>query len=191
MAKYDAKVGKLTLLDRRIEDGSWQTVTRDVTGGFTALFDFDNLAVGWFSFPKGAAPVMQLSPVGQDVGEQPGEEYKQGLRLLLHMPPALGGGVRELISTSLVMWSAIDALHDQYLQEATKHPDQLPLVELVEVREIKGQSGTNFAPLFRFKEWQPRPADLPLSVSLVGTRLASSFKGRPPGRNEMIDQIPF
>jgi hypothetical protein len=53
----------------------------------------------------------------------------------MKMAPALGGDVRELMSTARALWDGIDALHDDYLKAASDHEGELPVVVLSEVRQ--------------------------------------------------------
>ena len=116
LVKFDARVGSFYLLDREqsVETGDWETKQRDITDEFRAVFDLQNLEVGWIRFPKGQAPEARLVPAGQDPGEAPGDDWRQGLRLVMAvvMPPALGDDIRELMSTARALWVGIDALHD-------------------------------------------------------------------------------
>lgn len=160
IAKYDARVGTFYLQDRVLTAGTWQNEQRDVTRGFEAVFDLANLRRGWIWFPKGAAPVTALVPAGDDPGDPPSDEHKEGVRVLLKMSAALGGDVRELMSTAHALWNAIDTLHDQYLAMVDKHPGKLPVVTLDGVRETKNASGTAFVPVFKIVDWIPRPPDL-------------------------------
>jgi hypothetical protein len=160
LLKYDARTGVFALADRVQVDGEWQTKQTDVTDNFRATLDLVNLQVGWISFPKDGPPEVKLVPVGQDIGECPGKGWKQGLRLVVKMAPALGGDVRELMSTALALWTAVDILHDEFCTAAADHVRELPVVVVSETRENKTTSGTTHTPVFEIAEWVPRPSDL-------------------------------
>src|SRR5262249_36332406 len=59
-------------------------------------------------------PEMKMVHAGEDPGDPPSDKHKEGVRLIVKMDESLGGEVRELLSTSWAMWTAIDALHDDY-----------------------------------------------------------------------------
>src|SRR5437016_5902947 len=63
------------------------------------------------------------------------------------------------------MWAAASELHDDYLAAAEGHPDELPIVELAEVTEIKTAQGVIYAPRFEIASWTPRPRDLPATAA--------------------------
>ena len=188
IAKYDTPSGRLTLHDRAFHDGGWHTNVRDVTEMFSAVFDLEHVQRGWIRFTP--APEMVMVPVGEDPGEAPSDEYKEGLRLLMALPPELGGGVRELTSTALTFWFALDELHDEYLAAvATEHPHELPLVELVETRRTEGQQ-VNYAPVFRIKAWVKRPPELKPSLAHDTVHALTNGKGKKPTPDEHAE-VPF
>ena len=72
--------------------------------------------MGWIHFPKGAAPEMVMVPAGEDPGEAPTKEHREGFRLIVKV---LAGddrdsSVREFLSTAIAAWAAVDRLHDVY-----------------------------------------------------------------------------
>jgi hypothetical protein len=165
MLKYDARVGTMFLQDRVFEGGRWETEQKDVTREFRATFDLETAQRGWINFPKGAAPQTVLVPFGQDPGDPPTGEYKEGVRILVKMDANLSGDVREFMSTALAIWNAIDALHDAYLDGAAANPGALPVVDLETVKETKMANGTAFTPVFKIVDWTPRPPDLPKTAA--------------------------
>jgi hypothetical protein len=187
--KYDARVGKFYLRDRVFTDGSWKTEQHEITVKFEATFDLENIQRGWINFPKGAAPEVVLVPAGEDPGEAPSDQHKEGFRVLVKMPQELGGEVRELLSTARGLWNAIDALHDSYLAAAPDHPGELPKVELADVKE----TATAVEPVFRITGWVPRPPAL--ASDLVTQRRASvsqiSKINAALSPAELDDEVPF
>ena len=137
--KYDARVGQMILQDRVFVDGQWAPEQRVVTDNFRAVFDLENLQRGWIEFPKGGAPKTVLVPAGVDPGDPPSDEHKEGLRIVVKMDDVLGGDVRELMSTAVTLWNAVDDLHDKYLAGVDDHPGELPVVTLTGTRERKTQ----------------------------------------------------
>jgi hypothetical protein len=209
--KFDAKEGLLYAQDRvQGSDGKWETEQRDHTKYFRAIMDLDNILVGWICFPKGDAPQCVLVPLGDDYGEQPSKEHKEGLRLLVKIE---GDVVRELLSVSVFFWEAIDQLHSEFEAASSGHPRELPVVELAEVIEHKAGGGKVYAPRFEIAGWAPRPKDLPAKAlprrqpppkQAVKDDMADVLpKDEPPPpraaarnnggikRGDMDDEIPF
>jgi hypothetical protein len=171
---------------------------RVVNDEFRAVFDLENLQRGWIKFPKGAGPETVLVPAGADPGDAPSDDHKEGLRIVVKMADALGGDVRELMSTAVVLWNAIDDLHDKYLAGVADHPGELPVVTLTSTREMKTQSGTSFVPIFAIADWVPRPAELPLTGIPTSRPRKASTAAKPaaPSRpaavkDDLNDEIPF
>lgn len=177
MLKYDARVGMLYLQDRIYANGGWETEQRNVTDKFRAAFDMENLQRGWIKFPKGAAPETRLLPIGQDYGDPPDDDFKEGIRVLVKMDASLGGDVRELMSTAVALWNAMDALHDAYLAGAADHAGALPVVDLDRTTENKTAAGTSVAPIFKIVGWIPRPPDMPAKPAPKQKKAAVSPSG--------------
>jgi len=161
--KFDARIGEFSLSDRVQKDGSWTNVQTPLAE-LLAIFDLEMVERGWLHFPKGAAPEMKLVPAGQDPGDPPSKDYREGFRLTVKLIDGNDGSVREFSSTANAVWAAIDRLHDVYLRDADKHPGQLPVVELVDVIEISTASGPSFQPALKIVNWTDRPADMPKAI---------------------------
>jgi hypothetical protein len=188
MLKYHARVGTMYLQDRVFENGHWENEQRDVTKEFRAAFDLKNMQRGWIKFPKGAAPETKLVPVGKDPGDPPDEGFKEGIRLLAKMDESLGGDVRELMSTAVALWNALDALHDAYLADTAKHPDALPVVDLADRVETKTTAGTSVTPVFKIVGWIPRPPNMPAEMA----RPAPKPKANGTNGDDIMDKVlPF
>ena len=89
-----------------------------------------------------------MVPPGEDPGEQPSTDHKEGFRLVVKMAEELGGDVRELMSTALAAWNAIDASY-RVPQAGTRASRNLPVVELFDVIENKTASGSSFIPMLQ------------------------------------------
>jgi hypothetical protein len=191
--KYDARAGVIYTQDKVFRNGSWEVEQHDVTDGFQAIFDLANAQVGWMKFPKGAAPEMILKPVGEDIGERPSADHKEGLRLIVKILDD-DAGPREVLSTALAFWNGIDELHEQYLTGLKSNPGKLPVVVLADVIEVSNPSGISYEPKFEISEWLPRPPDLP--VGGIAAQTGGKAPGKPAAtprstRGDMDQEIPF
>jgi len=161
LMKFDARAGVLYRCDRtRAPDGEWYTDQKNVTDGFSAVFDMENVEVGWAAFSSGGPPNFVMFPVGSDIGNPPSDKHKQGFRLRLKLARGNGGGVREFASTAASTWQAIDKLHTEFEKERSKHPGKLPSVKLTGVKPNKTSMGTSYMPIFEITSWVVRPAEL-------------------------------
>jgi hypothetical protein len=190
--KYDARSGTFFLEDRVNNKGIWETEQCNVTEGFRAIFDLEQVKRGWIHFPKGEAPDLVLVSAGEDPGKAPSEDHKEGFRLLTQVVHgAAFGETREFISTAIATWNAIDALHTAYLNQAAKHPGQVPTVKLTEVIEQKAAATTSFLPVFEIDGWVKRPLDMP-KESRIATNGGPRKPVKPaPKRGDLDDEIPF
>jgi hypothetical protein len=158
--KYDARAGRIFRMDR--EDGVSTPV--DITRNFKAVFDFENLEVGYLHFAAGSPPDFQMVPFGSALPAQPSKDHKQGIRVCVKLGGEIGGDVRELAGNSGAFISGIDALHDAYMSGLKQNPGKLPVVGLADTLAIesKGQGlkSTNYRPVFEILSWVSRPKDL-------------------------------
>ena len=153
LLKFDARVGRFYLEQRVQTSNGWEKQQTDITDRFRAVFDLANAKRGWLKFPRGAPPETVLVPAGEDPGEAPSEDHKEGFRVLVQVD----GVVHEFMSTSVGAWNAVNALHDVYIREAPKHPGEAPEVALHDIVERRYTSGTSFEPSFIITQWVPRP----------------------------------
>jgi hypothetical protein len=125
--------------------------------------------------------------------ETPDDDFKEGIRILVKMDASLGGNVRELMSTAVALWNAMDALHDAYLAGTRQHLGALPVVDLDRVTETRTSGGASVAPIFKIVGWIPRPPDLPLT-EMAKPAPKQKLKARPKPttslRDDLIDEIP-
>lgn len=160
IVKYDARAGRVFRVDR--EDGVSTPV--DITRNFKAVFDFENLEVGWINFTTGSAPDFQMVPYGSPLPDQPSDGHRQGIRLVVKLGAESGGDCREIAGTAAAFLGGIDALHDAYISGVQNNPGKLPVVVLDDTVAIESGSGakksTNYQPKFSIAAWVPRPKDL-------------------------------
>ena len=185
--KYDTRVG-FFLTEDRVKDleDKWfpeqKTILRE---DFRAVLDLENLLVGWLDFPRGSAPDTKLVAPGEDWGEAPSKQHKLGLRLLVKLDELIDNSVRELMSTSIGLWAAIDKLHDSFEVGVRDHPGELPVVVMTGAVRTDINGGTSFEPVLEIDSWAPRPPELPEG----GIPLAAMNK--KPKHDGMDDTLPF
>jgi hypothetical protein len=160
LVKFDARNGQATRCDRAEVNGVWTTKAVDITDNFEAVVDLANIEVGWAAFVSGGAPDFRMFPLGADIGERPSDKHKEGFRLRLLLRNGAGDDVRELSSTARALWSAVDELHDEYLDGVTKHRGKLPVVGIAEIKQVITANGVNYAPVFEITSWVSRPPEL-------------------------------
>ena len=127
LLKYDAKDGRFQRQDRECTNGRWGN-RRPTARHFRAALDLANLEVGWIRFPKGAAPELYMVPAGEDIGELPGEGFKQGVRLI-----ALLSGekaARELLNRGHAVGRDRRTCTTPILEERDDHPGGVPIVQV-------------------------------------------------------------
>ena len=186
--KYDARAGRIFRSNK--VDGIDTPV--DITKTFKAVFDLENIQVGWIRFGAGVGPDMHLVALGQPLPPQPANPtgdkalaYKQGFRVTMKLAPQCGGDVREMTSTANVTISAIDTLYDAWQAGQAANPGKLPVVGLIDAEPITSGSGakksTNYRPDFSIVGWTNRPADLVPSTRGPAPVAALAEPVRPVG----------
>lgn len=175
--KFDARAGR------------WFTKTPegdlDITDGFTAVFDFEQVEVGWMMFAAGTAPIYVTQDISLGVPPKPPGEMKQGFRLNIALPASIaGGGARELSSTAKALINVIDALHTEFGKAPEKAQGKLPVLKMngTTVVETKGPSGTsrNYSPNLVIAGWVDRPAVLPKKGQPAAAASAPAAQVTPP-----------
>jgi len=161
--KYDARAGRIfTPIRSQDSGGNWTTEDEEVTNKFQAVFDLENMEVGWILFNPGAAPSYEMVKLGEAFPAKPSDKHKQGFRFLMKLGKDCGNEVRTFSHTAKVVLGPIDELHTLYEKEKASHAGQLPVVKLVKTVAIKSGSGdkssTNYSPVFEIVKWVDRSA---------------------------------
>ncbi len=181
IVKYDARAGRWFRVD-----GKDSVV--DVSNGFAAVFDLQQIEIGWAKFVSGSPPDTSFVRVPSPMPAQPTPDHKRSVRLLLKLGRSAGGDVRELMSGAAIVMQAIDQLHDAYTAAPEALQGLLPVVacpstEAVSISTGAGKS-TNYKPVLQIVSWVPRPADLPLTDApqpkLVAAPAAPPSTGSTP-----------
>jgi hypothetical protein len=164
--KYDARAGRFFRNDRTQDSsGSYTSTPVDITNKFKAVFDFENVEVGYISFAAGSAPQHLLVPLGDPMPQKPADgKWKQGVRVMIKLGNDCGGSVREITSNATAFLRGIDDLHSAYEAGVKQNPGKLPIVTMKESLPITSGQGdkksTNYQPVFEIVGWAPRPVDL-------------------------------
>lgn len=167
--KYDGRAGRIFRVDRSNDSGSWVTNQVEITNGFQAIFDLENIETGWLSFPAGGAPDIRTVKIGETIPDRPSDKHKGGFRLLMKLGKSIGGDLREMASNAAVSIKGMDALHDAYAKDKGANPGKLPIVALETTVAVtttgKDQNGaptssTNYQPVWKIVGWADRPPEL-------------------------------
>lgn len=157
----------------------------DITDGFTAVFDFAQVEVGWMLFAAGTAPVYVTQDISLGVPPKPASgDFKQGFKLNIALPGSIaGGGARELSSTAKALIGVIDRMHTEFSEAPEKSQGKLPVLKMngTTVVETKGPNGTtrNYAPNLVIAGWVDRPATLPTRGAPIAA-VAPAAAATPP-----------
>lgn len=177
--KYDARSGRLSRRDR--ENGENNDI--DITRSFKAIFDFDNVEIGWINFNTGGAPDYRVRRYADGVKvDKPSEEgFKRGFRLVLKLSKECGGDVREFSSNAAACLDGIKNLMDSYDTGSKSNAGKLPVVEFKD-SVAKSSSGgalktTNYVPVWEIVGWVKRPDDLVYTAR--GSSSSSSSSSSP------------
>jgi hypothetical protein len=214
--KYDARAGRFFLMDRVETNGVWETITTELEiNSASFAVDFGSVEVGWFLFPKGAAPMMVTVPYGQTLPPQPaavgtikddktGKErpnnFKMGFRLKVAgkaLAGTIGGTVRELAANAGVTLEGINDLHSAFEAAPEAAAGKIPVVKVAKVVPHKVGQSTNYKPEFQIVAWADRPTDMlgPRTVPAPGVTAAPPpVAAAPPPvatAAALNDEIPF
>lgn len=181
IVKYDARSGRMSKRDR--DNG--ETHETDITRSFKAVFDFENVELGYIKFVAGTAPDFRLSRYADGIPvANPGEGYKKGVRFIVKLGKDCGGDVRELASNARAFTKAVKKLHTEYLEGVKAHAGKLPVVSLKDsYAETSGEGAkksTNYVPVFEIVSWVNRPDDLVYQARSSSAPSAAASSSSPP-----------
>lgn len=197
--KYDARAGRIFRVDRsQNAAGAYDSAQVEITPGFQAVFDLEKIELGWLNFPTNMAPDIQVAPYGQPLPPRPSAAHRAGFRIMMLLGKASGGDVREMAANAQASIGGMDDLHDAYLKEAKAHPGQLPVVVLAGTKPVttsgKGQSSTNYQPIWEIKSWVDRPEKLsPANIAALraGTPKEEAKAEAPPPKEPVSVEDDF
>ncbi|TJW14935.1 MAG: hypothetical protein E5W82_09420 [Mesorhizobium sp.] len=150
--KLDGKDGAVS---RSTYDGNARGTV--IIENLTALFDFATTRVGWLRF-EGETPDMRLAAIGDPMPDRPGEDYKQGIKMVIMLPNELGP--HELATTATGVLSALETLHDEVLAAPEWEAGQVPVGKITGWQKEKTKKGSRAIPEFAIVGWKERPEAL-------------------------------
>ena len=170
--KYNAKAGRWYARPEGSDDDV------EVTN-LKAVFDLENIQTGWLHFgPNG--PDWQPDESLAKSGAAPSQDHKRGFKIHVHSPKQLGG-TRELMSSSMMMNGAINALYSAWEQGGKK---QCPVVSCTGTTPITGKHGTNYEPILAIDKLVDRPADM----AILGGGSAPAQAATPEPEAPALDE---
>ena len=147
---------------------------------FKAIFDFENVEIGWINFNTGGAPDFRMARYSDGGSiDKPGDDFKRGVRFVVKLSKESGGDVREFASNAGAFLDGAKKLHDEYEAGAKENAGKLPVIALKDsVAKTSGEGArksTNYVPVFEIVSWVKRPDDL-----VYKARSSSSSASSPP-----------
>ena len=170
IVKYDARSGLIFRMDAVQTAQGWDRTPVNITAEFKALFDMENMEVGWIDFATGGAPsfVMVRYP-GAQYPARPNPAHKAGARIQIKLAKGCADGqpaIREMAGNSDRFRDGIEALYASYADQKMAHPGLLPVVVMQGATPVTTggkMTSTNFQPNFVIVDWAPR-GDFPAKV---------------------------
>lgn len=198
ICKYDSRAGRIFRLDRKQDaSGSWLKEEVDITNGFKALFDLENVETGWANFPTGAAPSFVLAPMGQPLPARPSGDFKNAVRFMIRLANECGGDAREVASSARAFLGGLEQLYLAYQEGLKTNAGKLPIVALKTTVPIKSEGGgkvsTNYAPVFEIVGWAVRPADfvfVPKAAKPAAAAAPAPAAATPPSTGSTVVGAP-
>lgn len=199
IVKYDARSGRFTRIDRTIQGEDYVSTPVDITDGFKAIFDMENIESGWLDFSSGTPSVVTVRVADLQAGRvsmppAPNDMHKNGVRFLIKLAAPIAGeaAIREMASTAKAFVGAMEDLDEAYLAGIGANPGKLPVVVLdgppIMQRSGSGnKTSTAYRPRFKIVNWVPRgdlaytPRSTPAAkaASPSGSTAAAANGARP------------
>ena len=120
-------------------DGTWSKSDAEMAFPISVAMDMDSVQVGWMSFANG--PDFQMVGLGEAKPARPSNDHQEGFRIRVYNKEI---GVREWSSSSKVVKTAMNRLHDHYLSGKDANEGKVPVVtiegtERVTIQTPKGE----------------------------------------------------
>ena len=143
------------------------------TNGF--VLDLDSLKTGWQKSEgiAGVAPEWKWNPSVNQMLAKPGDDYKKGFSIKC----ALGGKkVAMWEQAGAGAWTALAELAPILKEQPAA--GQMPLIKMVEAKELKFQKGGTCYPIFEVVKWVDKPDSLKEGAA-AGIDLAEPEQPKP------------
>ena len=168
--KFNGKAGRWYVK----KDGAETEVVNPV---FVA--DLANAKRAWMHFQEGQAPNVVYFPSHDAQVAKPSENHKLGISVNLFSNNLFGGVVR-LESNSINTCKAINELYETYAASNEAKQGLLPVVKVTGATPIKGNYGTNFAPVFVIDKYVARPDELQEATKAGAAPVSAPVASAPP-----------
>jgi hypothetical protein len=182
--EYNAKAGRFYRVERVDVGGTFETQKMEIRDNeFSAVFDLENIEVGWALFTAGSQPSIHLAKLGGSIPARPDQDHKQAFKVKIVLSKACAGSgdqLRELMSSANSVRGAMDKLHDDFVAGSTQNPGKLPAVKVKAVIPVTNKHGTNYTPDFEIVGWVDRPAALSDAPAARATTSPASAAATPP-----------
>jgi len=161
IVKYNATSGRMFRRDR--ENGEYHET--DITRNFKAIFDLENVEIGWSDFTNGIPDFRLVRFADGGFIPKPEEgNFKRCVRFIVKLSKECGGDVREFASNAGACLDGIKKLKDDYDAGVKTNPGKLPVVTMTDSIGKSSSGGalktTNYVPVFQIEGWVKRPDDL-------------------------------
>lgn len=162
VVKFDAKSGDFIAVNREpAGDGTWEKKETEISFPVKVVMALDAIEVGWITFKPTYNASMVRWERGMKYPAQPSADHKKALRLKIFFKEH---GLREFTPTSATVRRAVDALHDQYLEQAPSNQGKIPVVtiegpETVKVQTPEGELRFK-APKWHISGWVAPPEEM-------------------------------
>jgi hypothetical protein len=152
----------------------------DIKDGLLAI-DIENMQMGWLFIAEGQRD-WQAWPSVSAPTPQPGEDYKQGFRVLLHGPKLLGDEVHEWTSNQVGCTRFIESLYNSTEQAGAFGTGNVPLVKITGSTVLKIGKGSTREITYEVVKYVPRPAAMAAveATPAPAPRPAAAPKATPP-----------
>ena len=157
--KYSAQSGDFVRQERQQQpDGTWSKSDAEMPFPISIAMDLDGIEVGWMSFANG--PDFQMVKLGEAKPQRPSADHNEGFRVRAYNKDI---GVREWSSSSKVVKTSMNKLHDMYLAGKDANPGKVPVVtiegtERVTINTPKGELVFKAPKFAEISQWIDRSA---------------------------------
>jgi len=151
------------------------------------VLDLDSLKTGWQKSEgiAGVAPEWKWNPSVNQMQAKPGDDWKKGISVKV----AIGGGkVAVWEQAGAAIWSALTDLAAKLRDQPAA--GQMPLVRMIEAKELKFTKGSTCYPVFEVVKWVDKP-DCLKEGAAAGIALEEPAPAPAPAPAAAADDMEF